>query len=130
MRRLLLSVVVFAIGLATCMETVRVQADTDATAEITALENHLINEVKAKDLDGIMSSYVSDDSLFVFDVTPPRQFEGAKAYREDWKGFLAAFNGPITAAITHLTITTDGGDLAFAYSIQHFSGVSANGKKI
>ena len=43
-----------------------------------------------RDLDGVMAAYVPDDSLFVFDVVPLREYVGYKAYRDDWKGFLGA----------------------------------------
>jgi len=129
MKKLVLLAVALLFGLGIYAQTLRVEAKTDGKAEITALENHLIESAKARDLDAIMSSYVPDKSLFVFDVIPPRQYVGAAAYREDWKNYLALFDGPITAEISHVSITT-GRDVAFGHSIQHFSGVSTKGGKI
>jgi hypothetical protein len=43
----------------------------------------------------------------VFDVTSPRQYIGAAAYRKDWQEFLDSFNGPITANVTELDIVAD-----------------------
>ena len=72
---------------------------TDDEAKIRALENQFAAAVNAKDLDAIMKVYVPDETLLVFDVVPPRQYVGAKAYREDWEDFLALFE------ITDLQIT-------------------------
>ena len=118
-----------AFGAATYLCAIRAEAMIDNQAEITALENHLISSVKAKDLDGVMSVYVPDGSLFVFDVIPPREYVGAPAYREDWKGVLASFNGPIGAELSDLKITS-GDNLAFGHSIQHFSGADRSGNQI
>ena len=105
------------------------EAKTADKAEIAALEDHLMSSIRTKDLDGVMSVYVPDDSLFVFDVIPPRQYAGANAYREDWKGVLASFNGPITAEITDLRITSSN-NLAFGHSIQHMTGTDRSGKNV
>jgi ketosteroid isomerase-like protein len=118
-----------AAGVALYAVAFRAEAKIDDNAQIAALENHLISSIRAKDLDGVMSVYVPDESLFVFDVIPPRQYVGAAAYREDWKGVLASFNGPITAEIADLKITP-GNNLAFGHSIQHFSGTDHSGKNI
>ena len=72
---------------------------TDDEAKIRALENQFAAAVNAKDLDTIMEMYVPDETLLVFDVVPPRQYVGAKAYRGDWEDFLALFE------ITDLQIT-------------------------
>jgi ketosteroid isomerase-like protein len=64
--------------------------------------------VKAKDINKIMSVYIPDESLFVFDVVPLRQYVGAKAYRKDFEEFFGLFPGPVEYAISDLSIT-DGG---------------------
>jgi ketosteroid isomerase-like protein len=129
MKKLVIIAAMLAFGAAIYGLTLRAEAKTDDQAEIAALENHLMSSVRAKDLDGVMSVYVPDRSLFVFDVIPPRQYVGAAAYREDWKGVLASFNGPITAKINDLKITS-GNNLGFGHSIQHFSGTDRSGKKV
>src|SRR5438876_12414450 len=75
-------------------------AKADAQADIKALEDRFIAAVKAKDLDAIMKVYVPDQTLFVFDVVPPRQYAGGAAYRKDWQEDLDTFNGPTTVALT------------------------------
>jgi ketosteroid isomerase-like protein len=129
MKKLVTIVALLAFGAAIYALTLRAEAKTDDQAEIAALEGHLMSSIRAKDLDGVMSIYVPDQSLFVFDVIPPRQYVSAAAYREDWKGVLASFNGPITAEIADLRITT-GNNLGFGHSIQHFSGTDRSGKNI
>jgi ketosteroid isomerase-like protein len=129
MKKLSFTAALLAFGAAIYALALCVEAKTDDKADIAALENHLMSSVRSKDLDGVMSVYVSDDSLFVFDVIPPRQYVGATAYREDWKGVLTSFNGPITAEITDLRISSTN-DLGFGHSIQHLSGIDRSGKKI
>src|SRR6266849_10679518 len=92
-------------------------AKGDARADIKALEDRFIAAFKAKDLDAIMKVYIPDQTLFVFDVVPPRQYVGAAAYRKDWQEFLDSFNGPITVELTDLSVTADR-NLGYGHSIQ------------
>src|SRR5260370_16540565 len=96
-------------------------ARADARADIKALEGRFVAAFKAKDLDAIMRVYVPDESLVVFDVIPPRQYVGAKAYRKDWQEFLDSFNGPITVELTDLSIAADR-NLAYGHTIHPLSG--------
>ena len=105
-------------------------AHADSRAEIKALEDRFAAAVKAKDVDAIMKVYVPDQTLFVFDVVPPRQYVGAPAYKDDWKAALTPFKGPVTVTMSDLTIVSNGSDLAYGHSIQDFSGTDANGAKI
>jgi ketosteroid isomerase-like protein len=129
MKKLLIITALMVFGAAVYVLVLRADAKTDDKAEIAALEHHLISSINAKDLDGVMLVYVPDDSLFVFDVIPPRQYVGASAYREDWKGVLASFNGPIIAEVSDLRITSSN-NLGFAHSIQHITGTDRSGKNI
>ncbi len=101
----------------------------DARADIQALEDRFIAAVKAKDVDAIMKVYVPDQTLFVFDVVPPRQYVGAAAYRKDWQEFLGIFPGPITFEVSDLDIIA-GDDLAYSHSIQRVAGTDKKGKKL
>src|SRR5579863_8761260 len=79
-----------------------------AEKEIRALEGRLLAAIKTRDVDAIMANYVADDSLLVFDLIPPRQYVGARAYRKDWEDFFATIPGPIVLCeITDLRITAD-----------------------
>ena len=104
-------------------------ANADARADIKALEDRFIAAFKAKDIDAIMRVYVPDQTLFVFDIVPPRQYVGAAAYRKDWQEFLDNFDGPITVELSELAIASDR-SLAYGHSIQRVVGTDKQGKKI
>jgi uncharacterized protein (TIGR02246 family) len=129
MRKILWAVGTIAIAFAWFGLAHQVSAKSDDEAEIKALEEQFVAAVNAKDLDKIMAVYVPDDSLFVFDVIPPRQYVGAKAYRDDWKGFLDGFNGPIKFDISDVIVIARG-NLAFGHSIQHQTGTGKDGKPL
>jgi ketosteroid isomerase-like protein len=129
MKKLLIIATLLVLGAAMYALTFRVEAKTSDEAEIAALEHHLMSSIRTTDLDGVMSIYVPDGSLIVFDVIPPRHYVGARAYREDWKSLLASFNGPITADMTDLTISSSD-NLGFGHSIQHITGIDRSGKKV
>jgi ketosteroid isomerase-like protein len=98
-------------------------------AQIRALEDRFAVAFSAKDVDAIMKVYVPDQTLFVFDVVPPRQYVGAAAYRKDWADFLSGFDGPIKFEITDLAIVADA-NLAYSHSIQHVAGKGKKGEPI
>jgi uncharacterized protein (TIGR02246 family) len=104
-------------------------AKADARADIKALVDRFIAAFKAKDIDAIMRGYVPDQTLFVFDVVPPRQYVGAAAYRKDWQEFLGIFDGPINVELSELAIATDH-SLAYGHCIQRVVGTDKQGKKI
>ena len=101
---------------------------TDDRAAIQALEEKLAAAIGAKDVDRIMSFYVPDESLFVFDCVPPRQYVGARAYRKDFEDFLAQYPGPNKVEVSDLNVTSDG-QLAFAHYVLHMTGVAKDGTK-
>jgi uncharacterized protein (TIGR02246 family) len=107
----------------------RADAQTTDEKAIRALEQRFAAAFKAKDVNTIMSFYVPNESLVVFDVLPPRQYVGAKAYRQDWEGFFAAFPGPNDFTISELSIMTDG-RLGVSHSIQGGVFTDKAGKKV
>ena len=76
---------------------------TSDTAEIKALEQRLIDGIKAKDVKQIMSCY--SDDVFAFDVVPPQQYVGAAAFQKPWQGFLDMLKMPINAEVNDLVST-------------------------
>ncbi len=104
-------------------------AKADSRADIKALEERFVAAFKAKDVDAIMTLYVPDQTLFVFDVVPPRQYVGAAAYRKDWQDFFAMFPGPVTFELTDLDVLADH-NMAYRHSIQHVAGADKTGKTI
>ena len=111
------------------LQPVKAGAQTGDEAQIRTLENNFAAEFNAKDVDAIMKVYVPDQTLFVFDVVPPRQYVGAAAYRKDWDDFMKTLNGPVKFEINDLAVTVDG-NLGFSHSIQHITGKDQNGKPV
>ena len=101
----------------------------DDEAKIRALENKFAAAFIAKDVNGIMAVYLPDETLFVFDVVPPRQYVGAKAYRKDWEDFVATLKGPVQFQISALAVAVDG-NLGWGHSIQHVSSTDTKGQPI
>lgn len=97
--------------------------------EIRAVEDRFATAVRAKDADSIMKNYAPGTGLFVFDVTPPRQYVGFDAYKKDWQDFFAAFPGPVDKfEVQDLSIETDG-KLAYSHSVQPLVITSKDGSK-
>jgi ketosteroid isomerase-like protein len=86
-----------AIAMMIAASAIRVSARTSDTAEIKALEQRLIDGMKARDARQIMSCY--SDDVFAYDVVPPRQYVGAAAFQKPWQGFLDMFKAPINAEV-------------------------------
>ena len=105
------------------------EAHTNDEKAIRALNQRFHAAFKAKDVNAIMSVYVPDESLVVFDVIPPRQYVGAKAYRKDFEDFIAAFPGPMEYEITDLSITASG-TLGFSHRIDTLVLTDKEGKRV
>lgn len=118
-----------AIVLATSVMAHPARAGSSDEAAIRALESRFAAAVNAKDIDAIMKVYVPDESLLVFDVIPPRQYAGAKAYRKDWEGFLALFKDAPKFEVTDLNVVAVG-SLGYGHSIQRVSGTDTKGQPI
>jgi ketosteroid isomerase-like protein len=71
---------------------------------------------------------VPDESLIVFDVVPPRQYVGAKAYHKDWEELFAAYPGPVEQEMSDLSVMTEG-KLGYGHNIQHSTLTDKDGKK-
>ena len=98
-------------------------------ADIKEVEDRFMIAFRAKDVNAIMELCVPDHSLVVFDVTPPRQRNGAEAYRKDWEQVFSKFAGPLEAEISDVDVTA-GGDVAYISSIHHVAGTTKAGKKV
>jgi ketosteroid isomerase-like protein len=97
--------------------------------EIRSLEGRFAAAVRAKDVDSIMKNYAPGPEMFVFDVTPPRQYVGFDAYRKDWQNFFAAFPGPVDKfEVQDISIEADG-KLAYSHSIQPLVITAKDGSK-
>ena len=109
------------------LQSIGACAQSPDEAQIRALADSFAAGVRAKDLDAIMKVYVADQTLFVFDVVPPRQYVGAAAYRKDWEEFLNDIDGPVNFEITDLAVVAEG-NLGYSHSIQHVSGKNKKGE--
>jgi ketosteroid isomerase-like protein len=105
------------------------QAKSADEVKIEALAAAFTAAVNAKDVDAIMRVYVPDESLVIFDIIPPRQYIGAKAFRTDWENFVALFKGPVKFEVSDMHIEADG-TLGYSHSIQHVSGTDEKGQPI
>jgi ketosteroid isomerase-like protein len=125
------SLVIFStIAMALLAVTViRASAKASDTVEIKALEQRLVDGIKAKDIKQVMSCYLPGDQLFVFDVVPPRQYVGSAAYQKSWQNLLDMFKGPINAEVSDIEVTSDG-RIAYSHSIQRIWGTTKEGKPI
>ncbi len=124
------SLLLIATILATLTLTSPAQAKGKGEKAIAAVEQRIVEGFKAKDAAAIMSNFIADDSLVVFDVTIPRQFVGANAYKKDWEDFFAMMPGPIISCeITDLSITASG-KLGFSHCIFHAVWNDKDGKKV
>jgi uncharacterized protein (TIGR02246 family) len=97
--------------------------------QIRALEDRFAAAYRARDLDAVMRVYAPGSDLFVFDVSPPRQYVGSAAYRKDWQGFFEAYPGPIEFEVRDLSIVTDG-TLAYSHSIQPVIATARDGSQL
>lgn len=104
-------------------------AKEDDQAQIAALEQRIAKGVEAKNADVVMANYAPGDNLMVFDLIPPREYDGWTAYKKNWQGVFDTCASPITMKITDLKVVSDG-KLAIGHSLQHFTCSTAKGDKI
>ena len=117
------------IGVMFLSVALRANAQADDEKAIRGLNQRFIAAVKAKDLNKIMSAYIPDETLFVFDAVPPRQYVGAKAYRKDFEEFLGMFPGPIDYTISDLSVTA-AGTLGYSHRIDSWTMTDKAGKRV
>jgi ketosteroid isomerase-like protein len=84
----------------------------------------LVQALRAKDIEGVMSLYAPN--LVSFDLGPPLRYTGADNKRRAWQEVFAAFPGPIAYEVRDLHVTTHG-ELAFVHSLNHINGTLASG---
>lgn len=103
------------------------RAGSSDIEQIQTLENNLAAAAaEARNLDAIMKAYVPDEILFVFDVIPPREYVGAKAFRKDWDEFLGNTKRPLKYDITAIAVVVVG-DITYGHSIQRIVATGVKG---
>jgi len=110
-----------AISAAAQMESAKSSSGGDK-AKIEALYQAYVKAFKAKDVNAIMAFY-DPNELFVFDVTPPREYPSWDAYKKDWEGLFTAMPGPMDVNMTELAVTVVG-SAAYSRNVQtgYFTG--------
>ena len=83
--------------------------------------------VRAKDLSAILADHSSD--FLMFDVPPPFQSRGLKAYEDTWRLFYSSQPEPVVFDIKHLEIVA-GDDVAFASAHMQCAEIDENGQRI
>ena len=72
-----------------------------------------------------MLPYIHNNTLFVFDVSTPREHVGWDDYRADGKRFFDSIKDNPTFSISELDVTISS-NVAYTRSIQSFSGNMGN----
>ena len=100
-----------------------------AEKEIATFARELVSAYRAGDIEKIMSAYVKDDNLVVFDVTPPIQFKGNNALYKAYADFYGAFPPPVRIDVEDFHVTVEG-NIAYSYEFDTWSATGTDGKKI
>lgn len=80
-------------------------------------------------VDDIMALYVPDETLHVFDMQTPRQYQGAKALRKDWEDFIAEHVKSVDVCENSELVLEISGNLAASHCIQHAELTTKPGEK-
>jgi uncharacterized protein (TIGR02246 family) len=94
--------------------------------QVRAIIEDYAEGLRNKDADRCVSHYAED--LVQFDLAPPLENRGRDTARNNLREWFRTFSGPIGVEIKDLRITA-GTDTALAYSLNHISGTSTNGRK-
>ena len=96
-------------------------------AQIRALIDDRAKAVRAKDVNGAISSIAPD--VLSFDVVNPLQHIGSDASKKRAEEWFSSFQGPIGYEIRDLNITA-GETLAFSHGLSHVSATRTDGGQL
>jgi ketosteroid isomerase-like protein len=99
--------------------------DSDENQTCSLVENW-VKAVRGKDIDGILA-YHTDD-IVMFDVPPPFQSKGIKAYRKTWDTFYAWAKDLGVFDIIEMKVIA-GGNVAFCCASMRCAGYDDSGKR-
>ena len=102
------------------------QANSADRNAIQALYKNFTDAFNKKDANAIMAFYSHD--TFVFDIVPPRQYDGWDAYKKDWDDTFAMLPGPASTTVTDLNITV-AGPVAYTHYIVDGTVTDKEGKQ-
>ena len=100
---------------------------TAAEAQIRALIDAQARAIRAKDVEGSVSSYAPD--VLLFDVVNPLRCVGSDALGRRLAEWFASFEGPLGYELCDLSITT-GADVAFSHSLHRVSATTKDGTRL
>jgi ketosteroid isomerase-like protein len=98
---------------------------TPQDTEIRKSIDALVQALRAKDIDALMTHYAPD--ILTFDLNPPLQVRGV-GYRKNFELWFSSVQGPIDYETRDLHIAASG-DVAFCYSLNHVKSTRTNGEK-
>ena len=90
---------------------------------IRQLVDGLVDAIRRKDIDGVMSVFSPD--VVSFDLGPPLQHGGGETFMRRWRELFDSYQGPIDYEVRGLRISA-GDDVAFSYSLNRISGTMKN----
>lgn len=96
-------------------------------AQIRTLIEDRAKAVRAKDINGLMSSIAPD--VLSFDLLNPLQYIGSDMSRKRAEEWFSSYQGAIGYEIRDLSIAT-GDDVAFCHSLNRVSGTTTDGKQV
>lgn len=94
-------------------------------AEVRAVIEDWAAAVRRRDFAGILRNHASD--IVMFDVPPPFESRGTKAYRKTWDLFLSWSDEPVRFDIADMSVTA-GNDVAFAFAAMRCTKPGTDGK--
>jgi uncharacterized protein (TIGR02246 family) len=105
--------------------TKQTAAKTDE-AEIRDLIERWAKAVRDKDFDGILANHSA--KILMFDVPPPFESKGIKAYRETWDLFFSSQPEPVAFDIQRMDVFA-GADVAFVAALLQCAEKGKNGER-
>jgi uncharacterized protein (TIGR02246 family) len=100
---------------------------TTFEAEIRALIEAQAEAIRAKDVDGSVSSYAPD--VLLFDVVDPLRSTGSEAARKRLAEWFASFQDPIGYELRDLAITA-ADDVAFCHGLKRVRATTTAGQRL
>lgn len=83
--------------------------------------------VRAMNLEAVLAHHAADISMF--DVPPPFESRGIRAYADTWKLFYSAQPEPVAFDIKRLDVVA-GADVGFAYALMQCAELAPDGRRV
>ncbi len=93
--------------------------------ELHVLIDNRVRAVRAKDLEGVLSSYAED--VVTFDLLSPLQNRGKPAVRKRLQEWFGSFETAIDYDLAQITLVV-AGDIAFDHHFTHVHGTNKQGQ--